>query len=189
MDLIMIVASAIVLIVVVVITSVGIIQFDLMSYMATDTEFISPTGTSAGHALVLYDPGVSGATKSISTKIADDLKSKSYTVDLAGVRSLTAANISDYSVIIVGGPMYFGKVSRSIDTYLKTLPLQKEVKLGVFATTGSNDFVAEDLTSLENQVTSLQSGDVAIKLIRDRDEKKAIQDYKGLVSTMIQWKK
>lgn len=187
MDLISIVGLTIGLIVVVVITSVTLINFDLMSYTATGIETLSPAGTSSGHALVVYNPGVTGAAKNAATGIANNLKSQGYNVTLAGVRNAAATSTSDYDIIIAGGPMYFGKVSRSIETYLKTLTPQNDTKLGVFATTGSSDFIIEDMASLENQVASLQSGKkVTIKLIRDRDEKKATEDCEGLVSAMIQ---
>lgn len=187
MDLIMILGVIIGLIVIVALASISIINFDLMSYTATGAESLSPTGLVKGNALVVYNPGVTGAAKNAAAEIASNLKSRGYKVELVGVRSASAANTLVYDIIIVGGPMYFGKVSRSIDEYLKMLTLQKEVKLGVFGTTGSDQFVKEDLASLENQVESLQSSENAtIKLIRDRDEKNAAQDYEGLVSAMVQ---
>lgn len=187
MNIIMILGLSIGLIVVVAIAGAGIICSGLTGYIATSAESMSPTSTIEGNALVVYDPGVTGAAKNAAAGIASDLKSRGYKVQLAGVSSTVAANTSGYDIILVGGPMYFGKVSNSIDKYLKTLTLQKEVKLGVFGTTGSNDFVAEDLESVGNQVASLQSNaNATIKLIRDRDNKNAAQDYNDLVSAMIQ---
>ncbi|MEN4017934.1 MAG: hypothetical protein PQ975_10020 [Methanobacterium sp.] len=187
MDIIIMVGLAIGLIIVLIIAVGGFIALDVMSYTATGSETLNPPGIPVGNALIVYNPGVTGAAKNAADEIAIDLRSKGYKVELAGVRSVIAANTSDYDIIIVGGPMYFGKISNSIDTYLKTLTLQKEVKLGVFGTTGSDQLVAEDLESLKNQVASLQSGkNATIKLIRDRDEKNAAQDYEGLVLALTQ---
>lgn len=187
MDLISIVGLIIGLIIAAVIVSVILIQFDLMSYTATGATSLNPSGSVKGNALVVYDPGVTGAAKNAAAKIAGTLSSQGYKVELAGVRSAVASNTSDYDVIIAGGPMYFGKASRSIDAYLKTLTLQNGVKLGVFGTTGSSDLAAEDLESLTNQVTSLQGGrNASIKLIRDRNEENAAQDYEGFVSAVMQ---
>lgn len=187
MDLISIAGLSIGLIVVGAIASAGIICSGLTGYMATSTEYISPNDEIKGNTLVVYDPGVTGAAKNAAAEIANDLKSKGYNVTLAGVSSSTAANTSKYDMIIVGGPMYFGKVSNSINKYLETLRLPKDAKLGIFGTTGSSDFAAEDLKSLGDQVSSLQRGENAtIKLIRDRSDKNAAQDYGGLVSAMIQ---
>jgi hypothetical protein len=113
---------------------------DIMSYTDTGSQVLNPAGAPVGKALVVYNPGVSGAAKNAAVTIAGDLQSKGYIVNLAGIRSTAAANVSGYDVIIAGGPMYFGKVSNSVDAYLKALQLQKKVTLGAFATTGSDKF-------------------------------------------------
>lgn len=189
MNRIMIVGLIIVLIFIVVIAGVGVITLDVMSYTATGSETMSPTGTPVGHALVVYNPGVSGEAKSAAVKIASDLRTKGYKIELAGVRSATAANTSGYDIIIAGGPDYFSKVSSSVEAYLKAITLQKDVKLGVFATTGSSQFNNNDIASLRKQVTSLlgnspQSKNVVIKEIRSGDASNT--DCADLVSAMLQ---
>ena len=189
MNRIMIVGLIIVLIVVVIIAGMGFIILDVMSYTATGSETLSPTGTSAGHALVVYNPGVSGEAKNAAVKIASDLRTKGYEVKLAGVRSATAANTSGYDIIIAGGPDYFSKVSSSVEAYLKAITLQKDEKLGVFATTGSSQFHNEDIASLGKQVTSLlgnspQNKNVVIKEIRAGDASNT--DCADLVSAILQ---
>ena len=157
------------LIVVAAVAGAGIICSGLTGNMAKSAESMNPTGKVNGNALVVYDPGVTGAARKAATEIANDLKSKGYKVELAGVSSSTVTNVSKYDLIIVGGPMYFGKVSNSIDKYLKTLTLPKDVKLGVFGTTGAAEFNKEDIEGLSKQVTSLQSNNTAIKTLRNGD--------------------
>ena len=128
---------------------------DIMSYTATGSKTLSPAGTSVGKALVVYNPGVSGAAKDAAEKIAGDLQSKGYTVTLAGIKSSAAANISGYDVIVAGGPMYFGRVSNSVDAYLNGLKPQKDVEVGVFGTTGSDQFHNEDIASFGKQVAAV----------------------------------
>jgi flavodoxin len=189
MNWIIIVGLVVVLIIVVVIAVFSLINLDLMSYTATGSETISPAGTSTGHALVVYAPGISGEGKNMATKIASDLRTKGYSVELAGIRSGTAANASGYDVIIVGGPIYFGKVSSSVDAYLKTLKLQKDVKLGVFGTTGSKEFNNNDIASFGQQVTSLPGNSplnkkAVTKTIRMGDAGNT--DCSDLVSAVLQ---
>jgi hypothetical protein len=153
-----------------------------MSYGANGSETLNPADTCIGRALVVYAPGVSGSVARAATRIADDLQAKGYLVELAGVRSGTAGNPSGYDVIVAGGPMYFGAVSGSIDGYLKTLP--SNVKLGVFATTGSSNYVESDFASLVEQVASdTHNEKVAVKLILDGNE---TGDCADLVSTLMQ---
>jgi hypothetical protein len=143
-----------------------VFNFDLASYLATGSETLSPTGTAVGQALVVYSPGLSGAAKESATKIAGDLKSKGYTVTLAGIRSSAAASGVDYDVVIVGGPVYFGKLSSSTGGYLGSLSLKSGAKLGIFGTTGGNQYMEVDFKSVSEQVSSLRGGaNVPIKLI------------------------
>ncbi len=127
---------------------------DVMSLTDMSSQILKPAGAPVGKALVVYNPGVSGAAKNAAATIAGDLQSKGYTVNLAGIKSTAAANTSGYDVIVAGGPMYFGRVSNSVDAYLTTLKPQKNVELGVFATTGAPQFNDGDIASFGKQVAS-----------------------------------
>jgi flavorubredoxin len=182
MEVLQIVGIVILVIVVLVVLAFAVINFDLISYTATASETLNATGASIGRALVVYSPGLSGAAKQAATIVADNLQAKNYTVVLAGVRSRIASNMSSYDIIIAGGPMYFGKVSSSIDEYLKTLP--NNTKLGVFGTTGSSNYVESDFISLTEQVASDTHNEKAIiKFVLAGNES---SDCADLVSTLLQ---
>ena len=162
---------------------------DIMSYTDSGGKILSPAGTPAGKALVVYNPGVSGAAKNAAAAIAGDLQSKGYTVNLAGIKSAAAADISGYDVVIAGGPMYFGRVSNSVDSYLKALKPQKNVAVGVFGTTGSSQFHDEDIATFGEQVTTDLSSvtldkKAATKTIRSGDAGNA--DCMDLISAVLQ---
>ena len=110
---------------------------DTLSSRATDSELIGPDGPAAGKALVVYNPGLSGAPKEAATKIASDLNARGYEVMLAGVNSEAATDVSGYDVIVAGGPIYGGKVSPSVYEYLETLAPPADAKVGAFAIGGS----------------------------------------------------
>jgi flavodoxin len=161
---------------------------DIMSYTDKSSQVLSPTGTAVGKALVVYNPGVSGAARNAAAEIAGDLQSKGYTVNLAGIKSEAAANTSGYDVIIAGGPMYFGRVSNSVDSYLKALKPQKDVTVGVFGTTGAPQFNDGDIATFGEQVTT-DLGSItlnkaaATKTIRSGDAGNT--DCSDLVSAMV----
>ena len=67
---------------------------DLMSYTATESETLEPEGTPVGKAMVVYSPGLSGQAKQAAKEMAQALQSQGYLVELAGVRSGAASNIS-----------------------------------------------------------------------------------------------
>lgn len=114
--------------------SMGFITYDVMSYTATGSETLNPAGNQVGKALVVYDPSIKGTAKNAATVIAGELQAKGYTVDLAGIRSETAANTSGYNVIVVGGPIYVGTLGSSVQSYLNALKPPENVKIGVFTT-------------------------------------------------------
>ncbi|HMK45425.1 MAG TPA: hypothetical protein VK436_02260 [Methanocella sp.] len=134
MNILKIAGMGIVLIVVTIAAGYCFLRFDMMSYTATSSETMSPAGTSAGSTLVVYDPGLSGAAKNSAVEIADDLRSKGYRVDLAGVRSGTAGNVSGYKFIAVVGPAYWDKLGSAAQSYLENLHASPETEVGVFAT-------------------------------------------------------
>jgi len=82
----------------------AIIILDLAAYTATGSQTLTPTGTSVGKAIVIYDTGLSGTAKGVADKVASDLQTQGYTVTLAGVKSSAAANTTGYGVIVIGGP-------------------------------------------------------------------------------------
>lgn len=162
---------------------------DVMSLTDTSSQVMNPAGAPVGKALIVYNPGVSGAAKNAAATIAGDLQSKGYTVNLAGIKSAAAANISGYDVVISGGPMYFGRVSNSVDAYLTALKPQKNVTLGVFATTGSSQFNDGDIVSFGKQVASVPCSSMLnktapIKTIRSGDAGNI--DCTDLVSAVLQ---
>jgi len=132
----------------------GFIFFDVMSYTATGSEKLNPVGTEVGKALVVYDPGISGASKDVATVVAKDLQLKGYSVDLAGISSASAKNTSGYNVIIIGGPIYAGKASSSVQSYLKALNVDNSTKIGVFAT-GQDADILNNQTLLTKEVAPL----------------------------------
>ncbi len=130
------VGLGIVLIVLIAFASIGLVMGDVMSYTATGSQTLNPNGTSAGKALVVYDPGITGTAKNVAAVIADDLQAKGYTVTLAGIKSSNVLNTTGYNVIVIGGPVYAGQPARSLQSYLSDITPPKETKIGIF-TTGS----------------------------------------------------
>jgi flavodoxin len=134
-----------VLLVVVILLAVGLsfTLFGKSALSATDTQSLAPTGypvgSAPGSALVVYDPGSTGTSKSVSSQIASDLQAQGYFVFLAGIDSITAKdNASQYHVVIVGGPINNGEASSSVQSYLRNLDQGNGTRLGVFGVSTSN---------------------------------------------------
>ena len=160
---------------------------DVMSYTATGSKILSPAGSPVGNALVVYDPGISGAAKNAALTIAGDLQSKGYTVDLAGVKSSTVGNVSGYNIIVAGGPTYGGVTSRSITAFLKALTPPKAATIGVFATGGFSfnntiPWYEQDNITISKEVSGIWNDSslnnkVAIRVIRGNESYRDCTDF------------
>ncbi len=174
------------LVIVVIFAFVGAIFYDVVSYTAIGSETLHPNGTEVGKALVVYDPGISGAARNAAGTISGDLQAKGYTVDLAGIRSSKAANISGYNVIVVGGPIYAGNASTSVQAYLKTLNPAQGTKVGVFAT-GQNPDTANDTVLLMKEAAPIPDNSTlqinAVVKVYGTDDNQKLANF---VNTLLQ---
>lgn len=149
---------------------------DIASYTATSVDVRSPT-ILIGEALVVYDPGLSGAAKDVASKIANLLTSNGYEVTFAGVRSSAAANMTGFSVIVVGGPIYAGQPTASIQGYLNGLNPSANAVVGVFGR-GNGSADSNDTQVVASEVAPLPP-DSSVKLkavvkIGDKDNVDAL---------------
>ena len=149
---------AIFAVLIIIVAIVGAIFFlDLVAYTATGSQTLTPTGTSAGTALVLYDPGLSGASTRVAEKVAAALQAQNYTVTLAGIKSSAAATTTGYDVIVIGGPIYAGVPTSSVKDALSTLQHDSDTVVGVYGS-GQGATTQEDVAMIINGVPALQSG-------------------------------
>jgi flavorubredoxin len=156
---------AVLAIFVIIIVAIGAVFFlDLASYTATGVRTLPQQGTAMGTALVLYDPGLSGATTRLVEKIAADLQNQSLTVTIAGIKSSAAANTTGYDIIVIGGPIYAGAPTASIKDALSNLQRDADTKVGVFGS-GQGATSADDIAQIKNAVPALQSGGALSKAI------------------------
>jgi flavodoxin len=133
----------------------AVIFLDLAAYTATGSKTLTPTGTAVGKAIVIYDPGLSGAAKGVADKVASDLQSSGYTTTLAGIKSSAAAHTTGYQVIVVGGPTYAGALTASVKACLSNLKTDQGAKVGVFGS-GSGATSPSDVSMLKNSVPALK---------------------------------
>jgi hypothetical protein len=154
LNLLLIIGVGIGLVIAVSVASFVVINFDLVSYTATGSETFSPAGSPVGRALVVYSPGLSGAGKESAAKIAKALNDRGYAVDLAGVRSPVAADAASYDVVVIGGPLYWGRMCPSVAEYMKNVAVRDGARLGVFGTTGTDKYMEADFGTLSEQVAS-----------------------------------
>jgi len=153
---------------------------DLSAYTMTSSQILTPTGTSVGKALVVYDPGLSANSKNVAEKVASDLQTQNYTVTLAGIKSSSAATTTGYTIIVAGGPIYAGSPTSSVKDFLNNLKPDAGTKVGVFGS-GQGSTTLEDVAGIKDAVTALKSGDlqnaVIVKIGEKEDLNARAQDF------------
>lgn len=128
---------------------VSLTFLDVAAYTATGTQTLKPSSAGTQEkALVVYDPGLTGAPKDFADKVAVDLQTHGYQVELAGIKSSAATTDSaQYGVIVVGGPVYAGDASASVRSYLSNLKPSSETIIGVFGV-GSFNYPNQNVAPL-----------------------------------------
>jgi flavodoxin len=165
-------------IIIIVVAFGAIIVLDLAAYTATGSQTLTPTGTSIGKAIVIYDPGLSGTAKEVADKIAADLQTKSYTVTEAGVKSSAASTTTDYNIIVVGGPVYAGALTSSVKDSLNGISIAESSKVGVFGS-GQGPTSPDDIAQLKQSMPTRAnlSNAVVVKIGSSEDLGTRAQDF------------
>ncbi|MCW3995278.1 MAG: flavodoxin domain-containing protein [Candidatus Bathyarchaeota archaeon] len=158
----------------------AVIFLDLAAYGATASETLTPTGASIGNAIVIYNPGLTGASKTVAEKVASSLQAKGYTVTLAGVKSQAAANTAWYSIIVVGGPVYAGGLTASVKDTLSNIVIADGAKVGIFGS-GQGATTPQDIIqiqqSLPTRSDSALSKAIIVKIGESEDLDARAQDF------------
>jgi flavodoxin len=169
----------------------AVVFLDIAAYTATGSQTLTPIGTgNSGKALVAFDPGLSGTAKGVADKVASDLQAQGFTVTLAGIKSSAVANITGYSVVVVGGPIYAGSPTASVKDFLSNLPAGQAsqgdgpyvlTSVGVFGS-GQGPTSPEDIAMIKNAVPALSnngtlSNAVVVKIGQTEDLNTRAQDF------------
>jgi flavodoxin len=152
-----IILAIIAVILIVFVAVAAVIFLDVAAYTGTGVETLTPTGASIGTALVLYDPGLSGASTKVAQEVAAGLQNQDLIVILAGIKSSVAANTTGYDVIVIGGPIYAGVPTASVMDSLSNLQHDPDTVVGVFGS-GQGATTPEDVAAIKDGVPALQSG-------------------------------
>lgn len=147
---------------------------------------IEPEGNILGKALIVYDPGLTGGTKTAGFNIADELKSKGYEVKLVGVKSQESLELAGYDILIIGSPTYGGKPTDPVESYLNDLKPTENIIAGVYTLAGGS---AENSKVIITQILKEKSVPVKVSANYDRSGTSAPSDknlYSQFVSELLE---
>ncbi|ACQ52809.1 flavodoxin [Clostridium botulinum] len=85
-------------------------------------------------ALVVYQPSKSKLTKKIAKQIAQGIKDEGYEVTINYPGKHMTEDISQYSIIVFGSPVYVGETSSTLVDYMKSIKDFSNKKILLFVT-------------------------------------------------------
>ena len=111
----------------------------LLSMHHGDKEEILSADESAKKALIVYQPSLTKASGDVAHAFARGLNDGGYHVLLNHPGDHMASDISEYSIIVLGSPVYAGKTADALAEYIQGAGELSDKKVIVFFTAGSLD--------------------------------------------------
>lgn len=100
-------------------------------------ETLKAKAGDAPRALIVYQPSVSGAMKTAVHSIAQGLNDSGYEVVLDCPGPQISADLSPYSVVFFGSPIYGGQPVKTLTDYMRRIGDFSQTKVALFVTAGS----------------------------------------------------
>lgn len=124
------------------------------------TNVLKSDSSQPKKALVVYQPSMmTGCTKTIAGEIARGLNSKGYEVTITYPNKNLSKDISDYSVMVFGSPVYMGQTSSVLNDYIKGIQSFAGKKV-ILYTTGA----ADDSAQLDAMEKLLKDAEAPMKI-------------------------
>jgi flavorubredoxin len=153
-----------------------LVAYNNNSERKSKTEVLKSGSSESKKALVVYQPSmISDCTKAAAYEMARGLNSKGYDVTLTYPGKNLTKDISGYSVMAFGSPVYIGQTSSVLNDYIKGIHSFAGKKIILF-TTGA----ADDSAQLDAMEKLLKDADAPMKIgfISKETEKNKAEAYK-----------
>ena len=103
---------------------------------------------SEKQALVIYQPSLLQTTKNTAMSIAQALNQRGYQVTINYPGDYLDIDVSKYSVLVLGSPVYFGQTSSVLNKYSRAIKETKNTKILYFET-GANSFSEKEKKTIQ----------------------------------------
>ena len=96
---------------------------------------MSSKSSSNRKALVIYQPAILGSvTKDIAKNIAKGINDNNYEVTINHPGDYVSKDVSKYSIIVFGSPVYLGNMSTALTKYIQSVSSFNDKKVILFCT-------------------------------------------------------
>lgn len=99
-----------------------------------NSKILKSDSVNVKKALVVYQPSRGKVTNKIAEQIAKGINDSGYEVTINYPGKHMPKDISQYSVVVFGSPVYIGKTSSTLSDYMKSIKVSENQKVLVFVT-------------------------------------------------------
>lgn len=128
---------------------------------------------NAKKALVVYQPSRGKTTNKIAESLAKGINQSGYEVTINYPGKHMSKDISQYSIVVFGSPVYIGKTSTTLSDYMKSIKISDSQKVLVFVTGG--ELSNGELDKVETQLGSRKATEKVGFKNGEKDESKAYE--------------
>jgi flavorubredoxin len=132
---------AIIVFIVVVVSLVGFIFIKISSDYVSRTLVLNSDGSET--ALIIYHPGLSSFMEDTTYAFADGLVANGWRVEVATASSQAPTDMSGYSLLVLGSPVYAGNTTVTISRHLERIGDIQGIDTVLLVTSGGSDGGAE----------------------------------------------
>jgi flavorubredoxin len=132
-----IVLIVIIAFVIIVASVLGFIFFKINNDYVSGIEVLNADGAET--ALIIYHPGLSSFMKDVTYAFADGLVENGWRVEITTASSEAPTDLSDYSLLVLGSPVYAGNPSPTIKRHLERMGDLNGIDTVILVTSGGSD--------------------------------------------------
>ena len=122
--------------VIVVASVLGFVLFKINTDYVSGIDVLNVDGSET--ALIIYHPGLSSFMKDVTYAFADGLVENGWKVEITTASSQVPTDLSEYSLLAVGSPIYAGNPSPTIKRHLERIGDLQEMDTVILITSGGN---------------------------------------------------
>jgi flavorubredoxin len=130
-----------VLVFVISVVVVGAIFFKINSDFTSEIDVLNLEGTKT--ALVIYHPGLASFQQDTTYAFADGLVENGWKVEITTPSSEAPTDLSGYSLLVLGSPVYAGAPAPSLQRHLERIGDLNGIATALIVTSGGSDGEAE----------------------------------------------
>ena len=122
----------------------------LNSQKGSNEEILPSSQQSPKKGLIIYQPGISDNSSRIAHQIAKGLNDGGYEVTLNYPGDYLSADVSKYSLIVFGSPVYSGQPSKALTDYMSRIKVSSTGRIVLFSTGGFKFYM--ELDTMEKSI-------------------------------------